>query len=307
MRITIGLRTLAISVLAVVLFAAVPAAQAKKHHRSKPRTAPYENVCHRAAHDSHLTADQRAAIAAACTQLKADLKAAGTKYDAAVVDAKTAYTLAHDALVAACSNGQGDTQACQDARTAFDQAKQQARRDLKAARDQRKQDVQAALSAFKSAVTTVTGGGDSHSGDNHSGTGDTPGGGGESHRGGTCSYLVSQAPADKQAALTAACAQLSAATLAAQSAFNQAVATARAAVSSAESAARAACGEGHRDSQACHDAYAAFRQAKTQLSAVTDAAGAQLHSALEAAQAAFKATLASVFGHPQGAGEPVHG
>ena len=293
------LRALAVCVVAAAMLVAAPAGQAKKgHHGSASPTA----VCARAAQSSELTADQKAAVDAACTQLKADLDAARTAFNDAVDAARAEVKQGRDAVHAACADGQGDTQACHDARAALKLVRRQAHKEVRTARRALKSDLRTALSTFAAAVKAamapppVDGGGDNPGGSDS-------GGGEGDHTGGPCSYLVSHAPADKQDALQAACDQLAADTSAAQAAFESARQAAITAYTDASAALHAAC-EGQEDSQACTDARAAFEQALGQVRADLEAAEAKLKSDLAAASATFRSTLETVFGHPQGAGEP---
>src|SRR5439155_11598622 len=122
-------------------------------------------------------------------------------------------------------------------------------------------------------------------------TGDNTGG---DHHPATCADYVSYAPADKQAALQAACDQLMADTTAAQSAFESARQAAIAAYTDASAALHSAC-DGQEDSQACSDARAAFEQALVQIRADLEAAAVQLRSDLAAAMATFRSTLETLF------------
>ena len=291
-----ALRALAIGAMATTMLVAAPAGQAKeRHHRGASPSA----VCARAAQSSELTADQKAAVDAACTQLKADVDAARAAFNDAVDAARAEVKQARDAVHAACADGQGDTQACHDARAAAKLVRRQAHSEIRAARRALKSDLRAALSTFAAAVKAAVG-------TPAGGSGDTPGGSGEgegNHGSGPCGYLVSHAPADKQATLQAACDQLAADTSAAQAAFQTARQSALTSYTDASAALHAAC-EGQEDSQACTDARVAFEQALGQIHADLEAAETKLKSDLADALATFRSTLETVFGHPQGAGEP---
>jgi hypothetical protein len=151
MRIRTRWQTLAASVVAAASLVAVPAAQADGQHQE----LPFAKLCHRAVHNPNLTAEQRAAVAAACAKLKADLRAAKTKLDAAVAAARAQVQQAHDAVVAACTGAQFNSDACRSARAQAEQVKQQAMQDAKAAHAQFVQDVRAAVNAFKSALRPI--------------------------------------------------------------------------------------------------------------------------------------------------------
>ncbi|MDP9270065.1 MAG: hypothetical protein M3P14_03695, partial [Chloroflexota bacterium] len=134
-----------------------------------PPAFPVAKFCHRLANDPRLNADQRATVVAACKQLKSDLQAAQAKLTAAVNTAQAEVGQARQAAIAACSNGQFDSQACHDARAQAEQVKQQAMQDLNAARIQFQQDVKAAFSAFRSALAPLKGS-LGHEGANHVGS-----------------------------------------------------------------------------------------------------------------------------------------
>jgi hypothetical protein len=61
------------------------------------------------------------------------------------------------AAFAACSNGQFDSQACQEAHAQAEQVKRQAMQDVSAARRQFQQDVHAAVDAFKASLAPLKG------------------------------------------------------------------------------------------------------------------------------------------------------
>jgi hypothetical protein len=122
-----------------------------------PSTFPVAKFCHRLANDPRLNADQRATVVAACRQLKSDLQAAQAKLTTAVNAAQAEVGQARQAAIAACSNGQFDSQACRDAHAQAEQVKQQALQELNAARVQFQQDVKAAFSTFRSTLAPLKG------------------------------------------------------------------------------------------------------------------------------------------------------
>ena len=291
-------RALMICVMAMAMLVVAPTASQAKHRRH--HGASPDRVCARAANSADLTADQKAAVAAACTQFQAAVDAAHSAFGDAVDAARAEVGQARDAVHAACADGQGDTQACHDARDAARAARRQARKEVHAARKQLKADLLDAARAFEAAVKAALAppsGGDNTGGDQGGGDqtgGDSTGGDGGEHHGATCADYVSYAPADKQAALQAACDQLVADTTAARSAFEAARQAAISTYLDASAAMHSAC-DGQDDSQACTDARAAFEQALAQIHADLEAAEAKLRSDLAAAEAAFRSTLETVF------------
>jgi hypothetical protein len=173
MSTTTRLRSLALGAVAATMLVAVPAASGNGEGNpagdGHPPAFPVAKFCHRLANDPHLNANQRATVVAACRQLKSDLQAAHAKFAAAVHTAQAEVGQARQAAIAACSNGQFDSQACHDARAQAEQIKQQAMQDLNAARIQFQQDVKAAFSAFRSALAPLKGS-LGHEGANHVGS-----------------------------------------------------------------------------------------------------------------------------------------
>jgi len=116
------------------MLVAVPAASGNGYGHpagdGHPAAFPVAKFCHRLANDPRLNADQRATVVAACRQLKSDLQAAQAKLTAAVNTAQAEVGQAREAAIAACSNGQFDSQACHDARAQAEQVKQQALQEL---------------------------------------------------------------------------------------------------------------------------------------------------------------------------------
>jgi hypothetical protein len=165
MSTTTRLRSLALGAVAVTMLVAVPAASgngdghpAADGHppgAGHPAAFPVAKFCHRLANNPRLNADQRATVVAACRQLKSDLQAAQAKLSATVNTAQAEVGQARQAAIAACSNGQFDSQACRDARAQAEQVKQQAMQDLNAARLQFQQDVKAAFSTFRSTLAPL--------------------------------------------------------------------------------------------------------------------------------------------------------
>src|SRR5438874_9036941 len=136
LRMKNSVRVLALCAAAMTMLVIAPASQAKGHHHKSHHKSHKEHqrhhsaasiraFCDSAAQNSQLTTDQRAAIAAACDQLKTDLQTAQSTFDAAVSAAQDSVTQADAARDAACGNGQGDTQACRDARAADSDARHQ--------------------------------------------------------------------------------------------------------------------------------------------------------------------------------------
>ena len=161
MSTTTRLRSLALGAVAVTMLVAVPAASGNGYGHpagdGHPAAFPVAKFCHRLANDPRLNADQRATVVAACRQLKSDLQAAQAKLTAAVNTAQAEVGQAREAAIAACSNGQFDSQACHDARAQAEQVKQQALQELNAARVQFQQDVKAAFSTFRSTLAPLKG------------------------------------------------------------------------------------------------------------------------------------------------------
>jgi hypothetical protein len=173
MQATTRMRSLALGAVAATMLVAVPAASGNGEGNpagdGHPPAFPVAKFCHRLANDPRLSADQRATVVAACRQLKNDLQAAHAKVTAAVNTAQAEVQQAIHSAMAACSNGQFDSQACHDARAQAEQVKQQAMQDLNAARVQFQQDVKAAFSAFRSALAPLKGS-LGHEGANHVGS-----------------------------------------------------------------------------------------------------------------------------------------
>lgn len=173
MSTTTRLRSLALGAVAVTMLVAVPAASGNGDGHpagdAHPPAFPVAKFCHRLANDPRLNADQRATVVAACRQLKSDLQAAQAKLTATVNTAQAEVQQAIRAAMAACSNGQFDSQACHDARAQAEQVKQQAMQDLNAARLQFQQDVKAAFSAFRSTLAPLKAS-LGHEGANHAGS-----------------------------------------------------------------------------------------------------------------------------------------
>jgi hypothetical protein len=161
MSTTTRLRSLALGAVAVTMLVAVPAASGNGEGNpagdGHPPAFGVAKFCHRLANDPRLSADQRATVVAACRQLKSDLQAAQAKLTAAVNTAQAEVGQAREAAIAACSNGQFDSQACHDARAQAEQVKQQALQELNAARVQFQQDVKAAFSTFRSTLAPLKG------------------------------------------------------------------------------------------------------------------------------------------------------
>lgn len=116
------------------------------------------HVCRHAAHDPRLSADQQAAVAAACSQLRSDLHAAASRFAGAVKSARDEVRPAIEAAIAACGNGQFASDACQQARSDAEQAKRQAIRDVIAAHRRLLRDVHTAISTFKSSLRALRNG-----------------------------------------------------------------------------------------------------------------------------------------------------
>jgi hypothetical protein len=161
MQATTRMRSLALGAVAATMLVAVPAASGNvaihPPGEGHPPAFGVAKFCHRLANNPHLDADQRATVVAACRQLKSDLYAAQAKLTAAVNTAQAEVGQARQAAIAACSDGQFDSQPCRDARAQAEQVKQQAIQDVNAARIQFQQDVKAAFSAFKSALAPLKG------------------------------------------------------------------------------------------------------------------------------------------------------
>ncbi len=175
------MRSLALVAVAATMLVAVSAASGHEGPPSgtgpatgtgdgHPPAFPVAKLCHRLANDPRLNANQHATVVAACRQLKSDLHAAQENLTAAVNTAQAAVQQAIRSAMAACSNGQFDSQACRDARAQAEQVKQQAIQDLNAARVQFQQDVKAAFSTFRSTLAPLKGS-LGHEGANHVGSG----------------------------------------------------------------------------------------------------------------------------------------
>lgn len=173
MQVTTRMRSLALGAVAATMLVAVPAASGNGEGHppgdGHPPAFPVAKFCHRLANNPRLNANQRATVVAACRQLKSDLQAAQAKLTAAVNTAQAEVQQAIRSAMAACSNGQFDSQACHDARAQAEQIKQQAIQNLNAARIQFQQDVKAAFSAFRSALAPLKGS-LGHEGANHVGS-----------------------------------------------------------------------------------------------------------------------------------------
>ena len=160
MQMTTRWRSLALGVVAATMLISAPAAAAHEEHPGQPAGGPhpefpFAKLCHRAANSPRLTAEQRAAVAAACAQLKGDLRAAKAKLAAAIATARTSVQQAQNAALAACGEGQFNSEACRNARAAAEQAKHEAVQNVNAANRQFVQDVQAAVNAFKAALRPI--------------------------------------------------------------------------------------------------------------------------------------------------------
>jgi hypothetical protein len=155
MKATTRLRSLALGAVAATMLVAVPAANG--NDEGHPPAFPVAKFCHRLANDPRLNANQRAVVTAACRQLKSDLEAAQARLTSAVNTAQGQVDQARQTAIAACSNGQFDSQPCRDARAQAEQVKQQAIQNVNAARNQFQQDVKAAFSAFKAALGALKG------------------------------------------------------------------------------------------------------------------------------------------------------
>jgi hypothetical protein len=118
----------------------------------------FMRICHRAIHNPNLSDGQQAAIADACVQLKSDLHAAASRLADAINSARDEVQPAIEAAIAACGNGQFDSDACRQARTAAEQAKRQAIQDVAAAHRQFLRDAHAAIEAFKNSLQSLRGG-----------------------------------------------------------------------------------------------------------------------------------------------------
>lgn len=115
-------------------------------------------ICHRTVHNPNLSAGQQAAIADACAQLKSDLHAAASRLADAINSAREEVRPAIAAAIAACGNGQFDSDSCRQARAAAEQAKRQAIQDAAAAHREFLGDVHAAIEAFKNSLQSLRGG-----------------------------------------------------------------------------------------------------------------------------------------------------
>ncbi len=115
-------------------------------------------ICHRAVHNPNLSPAQQAAVADACAQLRSDLHAAASRLADAINSARDQVRPAIQAAIAACGNGQFDSDACRQARAAAGQAKRQAIQDLVTAHRQFLHDVHTAVESFKSSLQSLRNG-----------------------------------------------------------------------------------------------------------------------------------------------------